>query len=145
MSGGAMDRRGFCRTLPALAVGVGTLGTAACGGAAYLVPRSVGGRLVVSTADLAGATAVFLTHPSSDRPIFLHRAASGEWSAVHARCTHRGCQPEPVGERLVCPCHGSEFELDGALLEGPAATGLTRYPVAVDGTDVVVTVAGGGS
>jgi len=58
--------------------------------------------------------------------------------ALLARCTHRGCQPEPVGDRLVCPCHGSEFDLRGSVLEGPADRPLTRYDVAVDGDDLVI-------
>jgi cytochrome b6-f complex iron-sulfur subunit len=37
-------------------------------------------------------------------------------------CTHRGCLVELDNEEqiYVCPCHGSEFRLDGTVLRGPA-------------------------
>jgi Rieske Fe-S protein len=49
-----------------------------------------------------------------------------------------------VGDRLVCPCHGSEYDLLGRVLEGPAERPLTRFPVSVEGDDLVIVLTGGG-
>ena len=46
-------------------------------------------------------------------------------------CTHRQCIVDVAGARLVCPCHGSEYDRDGAVLAGPAEAALSRYPAAV--------------
>jgi cytochrome b6-f complex iron-sulfur subunit len=78
-----------------------------------------------------------------ERPVYVRRLPSGELVAVLASCTHQGCQPEPVGDRLACPCHGSEFAFDGTVLEGPAERPLTRYPVSIEGDDIVVRLDGG--
>lgn len=53
------------------------------------------------------------------------------WSIVPDRCTHSGCAFTKYGEMadgtvLICNCHGAEFDVvSGAVLEGPAETGLT--------------------
>lgn len=51
---------------------------------------------------------------------------SGKTFSVSPRCPHMGCQLEwnPDEQSWDCPCHGSRFDLQGNLLEGPAQTGL---------------------
>jgi nitrite reductase/ring-hydroxylating ferredoxin subunit len=48
---------------------------------------------------------------------FVERVG-GRPRAVSGICTHQGCRlalaPDPA--RLVCPCHGATFALDGAVL-----------------------------
>jgi len=41
-------------------------------------------------------------------------------------CTHMGCllNLNKNTKKLECPCHGSEFSLNGTVLEGPARTNL---------------------
>jgi Rieske Fe-S protein len=128
-----MRRREFVQRLPVIGSGLllgGTsLSLAGCGGVTYLVPAVVPGRLVIGAEDLGPEGEAFVQGPGMGRPVYVHRGASGEMVAVLAQCTHNGCQPAPVGARLVCPCHGSEFSLEGAVLQGPADRSLTRYEV----------------
>ncbi len=44
--------------------------------------------------------------------------------AVSTVCTHLGCIVKPVDNGFDCPCHGSKFAKDGAVLKGPAPKGL---------------------
>ncbi|MFE7632290.1 Rieske (2Fe-2S) protein, partial [Kocuria sp. NPDC057446] len=47
-------------------------------------------------------------------------------------CPHQGCMVAPREEQYVCPCHSSQFDLrTGAVLAGPAETGLEPYPARV--------------
>ena len=41
-------------------------------------------------------------------------------------CSHMGCllNLDKNTKKLVCPCHGSEFSLNGTVIEGPARTNL---------------------
>ena len=137
-----MLRRDFVRRLPVvttgLVTGVSTLSLTACAGIPYVVPRILPGGLVVSAATLVESGEVFLQSPGMERPVYMRRDGSGEIVALLASCTHRGCQPEPVGDRLVCPCHGSEFSLTGSVLVGPAARPLMRYEVSEQGEEVIV-------
>ncbi len=51
--------------------------------------------------------------------------------ALYGVCTHLGCLPkwEPVNVRFACPCHGSQYQIDGRYIVGPAPRGLDRFPL----------------
>ena len=137
-----MKRRAFVRRLPVLTAGLAASTSGAmivgCASAPYLVPQISPRGLSVRVSELSPEGDAFLQAPDMERPIYVRRGASGSLTAVLARCTHRGCQPEPVGNRLECPCHGSQFSFEGAVLNGPAERPLTRYEVTeVDGEIVV--------
>ena len=55
-----------------------------------------------------------------------YRDDDGQLRAVSAICTHLGCVVNfNAAERSWdCPCHGSRFDLDGSVLNGPAVRGL---------------------
>ncbi len=57
---------------------------------------------------------------------------AGEFVAFDAVCPHEGCTVayQPSAKIIACPCHGSEFNArTGALLQGPAPTGLTAIRI----------------
>lgn len=58
----------------------------------------------------------------------VKRKGDGAIAALDDRCTHLGCRPNWSPERRLfeCPCHGSEFDLDGAVKRGPAKLPLAR-------------------
>ncbi|MBA3328777.1 MAG: FAD-dependent oxidoreductase [Solirubrobacterales bacterium] len=58
----------------------------------------------------------------------VYRDEAGALHAVSLRCTHLGCLVRfNAAERTWdCPCHGSRFDTDGAVLEGPATRPLER-------------------
>ncbi len=58
------------------------------------------------------------------------------YTAVEMICTHRGCAVHLQRDRLVCPCHGSEFKLNGEVTQGPAAVPLHRYAVHENGDNL---------
>ncbi|OVE76415.1 hypothetical protein BVX98_06090 [bacterium F11] len=51
--------------------------------------------------------------------------------SMWARCTHLGCTPNwfPAESRFRCPCHGSNYNLDGDVIAGPAPKPLWRVQV----------------
>ena len=52
--------------------------------------------------------------------------------AISSTCTHLGCRTsyEKASGRIICPCHGGVYDLQGNVLEGPppGAPGATGYP-----------------
>lgn len=96
------------------------------------------GSALVATADVpvdsgvivdAGQTKVVVTQPTE-----------GEFVGLSAVCPHQNCLVNAVeGTTITCPCHGSQFSItDGAVIQGPATTGLTPVAVTVDGDQVVL-------
>lgn len=54
-------------------------------------------------------------------------------------CTHQRCIVDVAGTRMVCPCHGSEYDRSGRVLVGPAERPLARYPAQVtDAGELVI-------
>jgi menaquinol-cytochrome c reductase iron-sulfur subunit len=53
-------------------------------------------------------------------------------------CTHLGCayRYDEQKKDFVCPCHTSDFSIEGAVISGPAPRPLDRYEVKVDGNKI---------
>jgi cytochrome b6-f complex iron-sulfur subunit len=51
--------------------------------------------------------------------------------AIWSRCTHLGCTPNwfQAESRFKCPCHGSNFNIEGDVIAGPAPRALWRVAV----------------
>lgn len=134
------DRRAF------LAVVAGGFLGAALPGCAALAVRTV------PVAD--GALRIRLTdHPDLSRPggsarirpeggtdlVYVLALDDGTFAAVSPVCTHQGCTVEVAGRFLECPCHGSVFTHEGAVVQGPAEAPLARFPVErLDGGILVI-------
>jgi nitrite reductase/ring-hydroxylating ferredoxin subunit len=56
----------------------------------------------------------------------VYRDESGTEHKVSARCTHLGCivSWNSAERSWDCPCHGSRFDVDGRVLQGPAVKAL---------------------
>lgn len=65
---------------------------------------------------------------SQGKRLAAYRDKTGELFVSDSKCTHMGCQLEyNDGERSFdCPCHGSRFNYDGRVIEGPADTDLSK-------------------
>jgi len=68
------------------------------------------------------------------KPVAAYRDEAGELHTRSAVCTHAGCTVHWNSfERCWdCPCHGSQFSIDGAVLAGPAAKPLAPGPQVED-------------
>ncbi|MEI7449805.1 MAG: Rieske (2Fe-2S) protein [Desulfomonile sp.] len=76
----------------------------------------------------------------------MHLPEAGAWlvkrrdddqiTAFDDRCPHLGCRENWNSERMLfeCPCHGSEFDLEGNVRRGPASRPMMRlYMIGEDG------------
>jgi len=71
-------------------------------------------------------------------PAILHHT-EGSYKALSLTCTHLGCTVEDSEGAFHCPCHGSGFNADGSVLNGPATQPLQTLKIELisDGTLVL--------
>lgn len=100
-----------------------------CGtSASYRPERNDHGEYVVPKSLFVDAQAVQLDHKRLKVPIVVANI-DGEFHASEMICPHQGCLVKINDDKLVCPCHGSTFMLDGTLTIGPAEENLREIVV----------------
>jgi len=64
--------------------------------------------------------------------VIIHKTNS-ELKVFSSSCTHLGCKISSIenGE-LVCPCHGSRFDENGKVINGPALKPLEEIEFSID-------------
>lgn len=87
-------------------------------------------RALVEYSNASGA--VLVEHNSDD----TFRALSGV-------CTHQGCFVtyfDSTKNIFICPCHGSRFDLNGSVVQGPAPSKLAEYTTRVENNSLIITL-----
>lgn len=148
----AVPRRAILVTGGALGVAVAL---AACGGsssgAAQGEPSAEGGNASSASASSAAPATPEVLGPATDvavgsgvvydgPKVVVTQPTEGDIRGFTAVCPHQGCLvSEVANNEILCPCHGSLFSAeDGAVINGPATTGLAGVPVAVVDGNVVL-------
>ena len=77
----------------------------------------------------------------SDELILVVHYEEGCFSALSAVCTHEGCAIEYAGgNRVICPCHGAAFLMDGSVQAGPTPIPLEKFPTVAEARVIWVQV-----
>jgi len=97
----------------------------------------------VITVDLAQVPAltaasgfILVSRPST---IIIH--TGDDFRAFTSICTHEQCTVGDFrGGRIVCPCHGSQYDSAGQVVVGPAPRALREFAVSHDAESQKLTV-----
>ncbi len=73
-------------------------------------------------------------YPTNTRKVIAHIPAilihdEKGWRAISLVCSHLGCTVEERSFGFECPCHGSRYDPNGAVVRGPASTNLNKFRV----------------
>jgi cytochrome b6-f complex iron-sulfur subunit len=71
-------------------------------------------------------------------PVCVIHLGNDNYSALLMKCTHKGCELQPQGTHLVCPCHGSEFNNKGVVQSPPADVNLQTFNVTTDNENIIL-------
>lgn len=85
----------------------------------------------------SGGTAIV---SSSAGTFLVVRNDATSASAFTATCTHQQCTVTGFTEGVFqCPCHGSRYNTQGAVVRGPATQNLRRFNATVSGDVISIT------
>ena len=65
---------------------------------------------------------------------YLARLEDGGFLAMSRTCTHLSCTVPWVSgeERFICPCHSSQFDIRGDVVNPPAPRALDLYAISIE-------------
>lgn len=74
--------------------------------------------------------------------IYLVRTGDQDVRALQSTCTHLGCRTsyDRRAKRIVCPCHGGVFDVQGNVVAGPPPEPLPTLTTRIEDGNVMVQV-----
>jgi Rieske Fe-S protein len=72
--------------------------------------------------------------------VYLVKTGENQVRAMHSTCTHLGCRTsyDRDTKRIVCPCHGGVYDVQGNVVAGPPPAPLPPLPTRIDDGKVMV-------
>ncbi len=75
-----------------------------------------------------------------NKPVIVIHHPNKGYIALSRVCTHLGCLVDydrSLG-RIICPCHGANFTVEGRVISGPAPRPLEKIPLKVQGDKILI-------
>jgi cytochrome b6-f complex iron-sulfur subunit len=81
-----------------------------------------------------------LTIDEIEKDLLVVRTGEETFIAVDIKCTHKGCDVKYEDKRniFVCPCHDSNFDINGIPKGGPATKPLGTYKTSFKDGEVTI-------
>jgi Rieske Fe-S protein len=70
--------------------------------------------------------------------IGLRKESDGTYTALLLRCTHADNQLNSTGNGFKCSLHGSAFDLQGRVTQGPAEKPLKKYTTEIISNNIII-------
>lgn len=134
-----MNRRSFINW-----VGVGAIANSWPLAIAACVSAKENDFIVVGTVSQLNRDGKIFRDKSAIGPVLVIKTSNNNSDnnlvAVNPTCPHKGCTVEWEAEekQFDCPCHDSDFGIDGSVIEGPAKKPLKVYAAKIVGEQVLV-------
>lgn len=81
---------------------------------------------------------LLLKNSNFDYPIIIYKLNDKEYKAHLLQCTHQGCELQAFETKMICPCHGSEFDPSGEVSIGPAESNLKSFVTTHDHENIYI-------
>lgn len=146
-----MERRKFIHTCCYTAIGLPLMANVlqSCGSIYYASTHFEDSKMVLAKSEFwkdgknskSERTFVLLKTAINDFPIGVYKTGEDQYVASLLKCTHKSCELNVGGGIYSCPCHGSEFTIEGKLMTGPADRDLKTYKIETDNEYIYILIA----
>jgi cytochrome b6-f complex iron-sulfur subunit len=124
-------RRSFDRRTALTKLWAGLLSAAAVARSAWAQKKLALGLDKADKLKTVGGSAILKVQ---GRDLLFIRASEESVRVLDPTCTHKKCTVEynAQKQKIICPCHGSNFSIDGSVLNGPADKPLQTFEASLD-------------
>ena len=91
------------------------------------------------------SSSIFITFDGGATVILINRESDTDFYALNPRCTHAGCRVNPYSiatNTIFCPCHSSQYDIAGHVVNGPAQANLQPYASRFEASTLIIEVPG---
>ena len=74
----------------------------------------------IAETEMAETDVKMITVKNFDYDVFIKKNNDGSFHALAMICTHAGHSLVKTGNKFYCSLHGSEFDISGKVIKGPA-------------------------
>jgi len=119
-------------------VGAGLL-LEACGTPLPLLKTSPKNQLLTVPVDkFTGDHTLLVVRSSSLENDILLVKKKDSYKALYLKCTHENFGLTPTSKKIVCPAHGSQFDLEGNVIKEPALRPLKEFITELNQNNIII-------
>jgi cytochrome b6-f complex iron-sulfur subunit len=88
-------------------------------------------------------TRALIKYNGGNGAILVEHNSDDTYKALSGICTHQSCIVSAFdgsNSVFVCPCHGSQFDLNGNVKQGPATTKLRTYSTRIENDSLIISL-----
>jgi len=88
-------------------------------------------------------TRALVKYNNGNGAILAEHNSDDTYKALSGLCTHQSCivsDFDGSNSVFVCPCHGSQFDLNGNVKQGPASNKLRTYSTRLENNSLIITL-----
>ncbi|MEO8766709.1 MAG: Rieske (2Fe-2S) protein [Ginsengibacter sp.] len=94
----------------------------------------------IPESEMATSDVKLVTIKNFDYDVFIKKNSDHTYLALAMICTHAGHSLVRTGEKFYCSLHGSEFDITGKVLKGPAERNMVHLPITINNGALEVTL-----
>jgi Rieske Fe-S protein len=137
-----MDRRGFvkqsCFACMAIAAGLVVTELSSCATIPAYKAAIVQNKIAVPVSLFAQSNLQIIQAHGLNYNIGLQKEGDGSYTALLLRCTHADNPLVVTGNGYHCNLHGSTFDKEGHVTNGPAERNLKAYKTEVSDNQIII-------
>ncbi len=137
-----MERKDFIRTACSvclvLGAGASLLELTGCSALPIYKTAITDNKITVPVSLFANTPLQIIRPAGFDYDIALRKETDGSYHALLLRCTHADNQLVSTGSTFVCNLHGSVFDSEGGVKQGPAEQPLKKLPALLNADNIII-------